>query len=293
MSEVFRMFAIAFAFSLLGLSMYLSTRILRVVDFTCDASVSVGGCSYAAAIIYGINPIFALIIAAMFGLCAGFITASLSSNLKFKTTVSSILTFTMMQIFIQKAYLVGNFSINNNISSAISIYSGFSLFVVTGILAVILCFLFYRVVNSEYGLAMRVYSDGAIVSEALGINRSKMLAIGLSISNMLAAISGGLVVQASRSFSPNMGIGSFVFGLGAILLILKITPTFDVKRSVFMCAIIAFVYKIIIMILSRCVGSTKFGALSEYEQIITGVVFILLAALTFSDKTRKKSILHM
>lgn len=291
--EILKMLAMAFAFSLLGLSIYLSCRLLRVVDLTCDASVAIGGCTYAATVAGGIHPAVAVIISALLGACAGAITASLSSNLKIKTVITSVITLMISQVFISKMCAVGKASLQKGISVAVADYSGLTVLATVGVVSLIVCFLMYRVANSEYGLAMRVYSDGPIVAESLGINRDNVLMLGLSLNNAIAALSGAFIAQIAQTSYPTMGIGSFIFGLGVLLFVSKICPGISCKKGITFCIIAGFVYKIIIVILARCIGDSSCGVMSEYEQAVSGLALIMLIALTFSGKAPKESVLHM
>ena len=42
---------------------------------TCDASVAAGGCAYGAFILYGVNPLLAILLAMSLGMIAGFMTS--------------------------------------------------------------------------------------------------------------------------------------------------------------------------------------------------------------------------
>lgn len=289
--EIFRTLAVAFAFSLLGLSVYLACRVLRVIDFTCDASVSIGGCVYAAAAAYGMHPVLAAAVCTLLGACAGFVTASLSSNLSVKTSIASIITLIMSQIFVFKVCLLRE--AHAGMCAPAAECSVLTLCAAAAIISIVVYLLFYRIINSEYGLTMRIYREGPIVSESLGINRANILTAGLGLSNALAALSGAFVMQISKTCSPAMGIGSFVFGLGVILLIEKSSSHMSFKKSIGTCALAAFFYKIVIDILARCIGGAAPGALPEYERVVSGAALIMLTALTFSGKAPKKSVIHV
>lgn len=289
--EILKMLMMALAFSLIGMSVYLSSRVLHVVDLTCDASVAIGGSAYVAAVADGLHPAIAVLISGLLGACAGAITASLSSNLKIKTTITSVITLIVSQVFIFKMCVIGNDALNSYIMT-VGNYSSAILLSVIGAVFLLIAFFMHRIINSEYGLAMQVYSDGPIVAESLGINRDNILMFGLSINNAVAAIAGALIVQISRTFYPTMGLGSFIFGLGVLLLVNKISPGISCQRSIAMCAIAGFVYKIIITLLAYCIGGTG-GSLNEYEQAVSGLALVMLIALTFSGKAPKESVLHM
>ena len=291
--EIFRILSMAFAFSLVGLSVYLTSRVLRVLDFTCDASLSLGGCGYAAMVLYGLSPVVAAFAAGLLGACAGFITSSLTSNLKLKTVVSSMATFSMAQIFIFKMYSMVSFSMRGKVSSLITEYPPIMTLFVVGGFVFILSVLFHKFINSEYGLAMKVYGDGPIVSHSLGINSADMLKMGLMISNTLAGIAGALIVQVSRCLYPSMGLGSFIFGLGVVVLLTKTHPAIGLGKTTFVCMGLGFAYKIGVEAVARCIGGLSSGLLSEYEHIVAAISLVVLVALTFNDKNIKKSILHL
>ena len=59
MCEMVSVFSSAFAFVLVGLSVYLSAHVLKLTDVTCEASVGIGGCCYGALVLSGLHPIFA------------------------------------------------------------------------------------------------------------------------------------------------------------------------------------------------------------------------------------------
>jgi putative ABC transport system permease protein len=137
--------------------------------------------------------------------------------------------------------------------------------------------------NSEYGLAMRVYGDGRIISESLGIDSNFMLWIGLGIGNALSAIAGALIAQISRDFNSGMGSGALVFGLAATIIGEKIMSSGTVKAAIFGCFIGSFVYKTMIGI-AMFSGAEIVG--SEYNSIITAVTLIFLTASINDSKRR-------
>jgi ABC-type uncharacterized transport system permease subunit len=102
LGNVLDVFSLSLAFTLIGLNVYLSTKVLNVIDLTCDASVTMGGCSYGALVFCGMNPLIALWFATCLGITAGFITSSLVSNLNIAPVLASIITLTALQTFVIK-----------------------------------------------------------------------------------------------------------------------------------------------------------------------------------------------
>ena len=65
---------------------------------------------------------------------------------------------------------------------------------------------------------MRATGNNPDMSKALGININTMKVIGLSLSNGLVAFSGGLMAQYQGFADINMGRGSIVIGLAAVII---------------------------------------------------------------------------
>jgi putative ABC transport system permease protein len=141
--------------------------------------------------------------------------------------------------------------------------------------------LFFKILNSEYGLAMRVYGDGKIISESLGINADQVLWIGLGVGNALSAIAGALVVKISGSFGCTMGNGSLVFGMAAIIIGERLLAPKNISAAILGCFLGAFVYKAVIEFATFGNSETL---VSEYNNVIMAIVLIFLIALVHDGK---------
>jgi putative ABC transport system permease protein len=250
--------------------------VLNITDLTCDASVALGGCSYGALLLCGINPFISFLLAAVLGAVAGFTTSSFVTHVKIEPVLASIITLTALQTFITKLSGIGTSAVGKGlIFSSSAIYN----FIIVLTVVLLICMLFFKMLNSEYGLAMRVYGDGKIISESLGINTTKILWIGLSAGNALSAIAGALIAQISGNFSSGMGNGSLVFGLASVIIGEKILAPKNVGIAILGCFIGALVYKIIIEIV------TASG--SEYSHVIMATILILLMMLIQNNPKRR------
>ncbi|MDR2723819.1 MAG: hypothetical protein LBB25_01260 [Holosporaceae bacterium] len=262
-------FSLSLAFALIGLNVYLSTRVLNVTDLTCDASVALGGCIYGALLGCSMSPLIAFSFVAFSGLLAGLSTSYIVAHVKIEPVLASIITLTALQTFIAKLATVGCTIVPRGLTSSPSSAVYNFAFVLAIVLTI--CVLFFRMLNSEYGLAMRVYGDGKIISESLGINTNQILSMGLGIGNALSAIAGALIAQITSNFSSGMGGGSLVFGLASVIIGEKILAPRNTKMAISGCLIGAIIYKIIIETI------TYSG--SEYNNAIMAVVLILLMIL--------------
>ncbi|MDR2107684.1 MAG: hypothetical protein LBO73_04180 [Holosporaceae bacterium] len=284
MSEHFiDVFSLSLAFSLIGLNVYMTTRVLNITDIACDASVTLGGCSYGALLVFGVNPLLAVGVAMCLGMFAGFLTSSLITNIGIEPVMASIITMAALQTFILKLSAVHYIIQKSSGSFLTSLPAIDNALMVSGI--VFICaLLVYRILSSEFGLAMRVYGDGEIISESLGISTGKVLRIGLGIANALAAIAGALIAQVSGKFGPATGNGSLVFGMAAVIIGQKAISPQNFKGAVIACFVGSFAYKAVMEVATFSGLDVKLG--SEYQNVITAIVLVLLIAL-MHDARRK------
>ena len=133
---------------------------------------------------------------------------------------------------------------------------------------------------------MRVYGDGIIISQSLGIDTKHVLWIGLGISNGLAAGAGALLTQVIGNFSTVMGAGSLVFGIASVLIGERFVTKNSVKEAIIGCFIGSIIYKIAIELFVS-MGSEKTGI--EYNNIIIAVVLIFLM-VTVHDQRKQNTL---
>jgi putative ABC transport system permease protein len=279
------MFSLSLAFTLIGLNVYLATQVLNGTDITCDASVTLGGCSYGALVVLGINPVAAVFIAMCLGATAGFMTSSFITHIGIEPVLSSIITVAALQTFILKLSTANSIVTKEKAVSFLTSVPAVDNVLIVIPIVFICAALVYRMLNSEYGLAMRVYGDGKIISESLGINTSRVLWIGLGIANGLAAIAGALIAQVSGKFGPGTGSGSLVFGMASVIIGQKIVSPKSFKGAVIACFVGAFMYKAVMEVATFSGLDAKLG--SEYHNVITATVLVLLIALIREEKKRK------
>jgi putative ABC transport system permease protein len=282
MDSAFNVFSLALAFALIGFNVYVTTSIMKITDLTCDGSVTIGGCTYGALVCLGANPVIALVFAVCIGVLAGFITSALTNHINIEPALASIITLTAIQTLNVKLASVGKvIPVSRTILRALSMGETV---VVALAMVMIISFVFYRIMNSEYGLAMRVFGDGKIISESLGINTNRMLFMGLGLANGLSAAGGALITQITGNFSVTMGSGSLVFGIAAVIIGEKLISPSNAKRAILGCVLGSIIYKTLIELFTF----TSTEALgTEYKSIVTAIVLIFLMA-SISDRQKSK-----
>ena len=280
-------FALSLVFALISFSVYLTTAIMKVTDVACDSCVTLGGCTYGALVVVGINPIIAVFTATLCGVIAGFTISSITNHIKIELVLSSVITMSIIQTFVLKLCNFGE-SIKENLHKSGSIFnfSPVENAIIILVIVSIVAFFFYKFLNSEYGLAMRVYGDGVIISESLGIDTKHVLWVGLGLSNGLAAGAGALMTQVMGNFSTVMGAGALVFGIASVIIGQRLATTNSVKESIIGCFIGAIIYKIAIELVTS-LGSSTVG--SDYNNIIIAIVLIFLM-VTVNDQRKQENL---
>ena len=205
---------------LMALGIYITFRLLDVADLTVDGSFTTGGACTVMLILAGWPAWAALLVALIAGILAGFCTGMLHTKLGIPAILSGILTqfalysvnLHIMGMAANKAVSVDKFDLilsSRNIPSAI----------LTGlIIAAVLVALSYWYFGTEQGSALRATGNNPAMSRALGINIDNMKVLGLSLSNGVVALSGGLMAQYQGFADINMGRGAIVIGLAAVII---------------------------------------------------------------------------
>ncbi len=273
MDSILNVFALGLAFAPVGLSVLLSKKILKISDLTCEASFGLGGCSYGIMVIFGINPLFAMILSMMFGYISGLMTSSMMSYIRFNSLVASMITAGIIQTILLKSNSIKglNIWVQNSLLGQMSAINNLLL---SGFIVLIITFLLFRIINSEYGLGMRIFGSGRIVSESLGINSINVLNSGLGISNMLSALGGILTVQITGEFPIGIGNGCFIFGLASMMLGEKLTKSDSIKSLLMGC----FFSSIIMQCVIKFITYYGYDLGEEYRSIILAVTLIFLVA---------------
>ena len=158
--------------------------------------------------------------ACLAGLLAGLCTGLLHTKLGIPPILAGILTqialysinLNIMDRHANQALSVDKYNLiitSRSLTSAIIIGILFA----AAIIAIL-----YWYFGTEQGSAIRATGCNPAMSKAQGINIDNMKLIGLSLSNAIVALSGGLLSQYSGFADVNMGRGAIVIGLAAVII---------------------------------------------------------------------------
>ena len=205
---------------LMALGIYITFRLLDVADLTVDGSFTTGGAVTVMLILAGWPAWAALLVAVLVGLLAGLVTGLLHTKLGIPAILAGILTqlslysvnLRIMGMSANKAVSVDKYHLvlsSRTIPSAI----------LTGaLIALALVSVLYWYFGTEQGSAIRATGNNPAMTRALGVNIDHMKLLGLSLSNGIVALSGGLMAQYQGFADVNMGRGAIVIGLAAVII---------------------------------------------------------------------------
>ena len=212
-------------YALVALGVLISFRILDFPDLTADGSFPLGAVVFAVSVGLGVNPWVACLAGAAAGACAGMVTAWLNVSLKILPLLASILV--MVALYSINLRITGG-TPNLPLINAPSVFTPFIaedfsnqfwvqplIIVIFVVLAKLLLDWFF---NTKTGLAMRATGVNARMAKAQGVATSKMVVLGMAISNALIALGGALFAQTTGSADLASGIGTIVIGLAAVII---------------------------------------------------------------------------
>ena len=210
---------------LMAIGVYITYRILDVADLTVDGSLALGGAACVMLIRGGANPWLALLIAALCGAAAGFITGTLHTRCGIPAILAGILT--QLALYSVNLRIMGgkanqavsvdkyDLIVSQRFVRQLSLENPMPLLLLVTALLIAALYWFF---GTEIGCGIRATGANARMARAQGINTQRNVVVGLALSNGIAALSGALLCQYQGSADVNMGRGAIVIGLAAIII---------------------------------------------------------------------------
>lgn len=206
--------------SIMGLGLFISYKILDLADLTTEASFTLGGAVTASCLIQGWNPVLASLAGIMGGMVAGWITGLLITKAKIPAILASIITMTGLYSINLRVMGQANLSLRGVTNLFQWLHAGsklgeilLGLFLVA--LIIILLCQFYQ---TELGQALIASGDNALMADSLGIDTNRMLRLGLVLANGLIGLSGSLMTQMNGFADIQLGTGTVVIAFSAIVI---------------------------------------------------------------------------
>jgi putative ABC transport system permease protein len=211
---------VIYAFVALGIM--IPFRLLSFPDLTAEGSFPLGGSLAAAIIAAGIDPIAATWIAVLGGFAAGAATAGIHLVLRLNTLLCGILVLTMLfsiNIRIMGKPNVGLFAYTDLFTMAGPLLQGLPARIAfVALLVLIAALALYWFLKTEAGMALRAVGASQTMARAQGISVGFHTVLGLGLAGALCAGSGALMAQNQAFADVNMGFGTLVNGLAAVIV---------------------------------------------------------------------------
>ena len=217
-----------FAYVALAWGVYLSARVLRFADITPDGSFTFGAAVAAALLVQDAHPAVAMAAAVAAGMIAGYVTGLLHTRIGVSDLLSGILVMTAL--YSVNLHVMGRSNLSlldtatlltplHGLFPATASWSDDVTFgVVFLVIAVLLGGSLAWYLKTDFGIAMRSVGDNPAMITAQGVDRRRMIELGLALANGLVALSGALIAQYQGFADVAMGVGTLVAGMAAVIL---------------------------------------------------------------------------
>jgi len=216
------------AFAALAWGVYLASRVLRFADITPDGSFTLGAAVAGSMIVSGTDPIVATLVAVAAGMVSGYVTGVLHTRLGVKDLLAGILVMTAL--YSVNLHVMGKSNVplldvrtlvadvHRIIPASVNWSDDLSLGVLFLVFTIVMGGILAWFLRTDFGMAMRAVGDNPVMITAQGVDRRRMIELGLAIANGLVAFSGALIAQQQGFADIAMGVGTLVAGMAAVIM---------------------------------------------------------------------------
>lgn len=261
-------------YAVMALGVYLTFRILEFADLTVDGSFTTGAALGAVAIIKGVPPVVAVLIAFVGGLVAGIVTGLLNTKGNIDGLLAGILTqIGLYSINLQimgapNLSLRGHDTLFTSMSESGTINSWWAPLVLLPVAVVVLILVIWFL-KTDVGLAMRATGDNPEMIRSFGVSTDLQKILGLALSNGMVAVSGALIAQYQGFADATMGIGMIVAGLASVIIGQAIFGRLTIFRAATAVVIGSVLYRVVIQL------ALMAGLNPNYLKLISAVLVVL------------------
>ena len=280
---------------IMALGVYLTFRMLDVADLTVDGTLSTGGAVCITLVLNGCDFQLALLASMGAGLLAGLVTGLLHTKLGIPAILAGILT--QISLYSVNLAIMGK----PNLSAPTRQYLFFftlhtkylpRTILLSALVCVAVVLILYWYLNTEHGSAMRATGINGDMARAQGINTDIMKVVGLSLSNGLVGLCGGILSQYQGYADVNTGRGAIVIGLAAVIIGEVLGEALFRKRlnmllRLFFVIIGSVVYYLVYVFVVWLKLPT------DYMKLLTAIVVAIFLAVPYLKKQCKTSFGHL
>ncbi|MGF1702718.1 ABC transporter permease [Photobacterium makurazakiensis] len=292
---------IGLVYGLVALGVYLTFRVLDFPDLSVDGSFPMGAAVAATAIVSGVNPWVATLLAIFAGGLCGLVTAFLAVRCGILHLLASILT--MIAAFSINIRIMGRpnlallgedtiFTPFEIMAFDMGLDEGLLRLAIVLLLVLASAWFITRLLASDFGLGLRATGVNSRMVNAQGGNTALYTYLGLALSNGLVGFSGALFAQTNSFADVTSGVGTIVVGLAAVILGQTLLPGRKIWVAVVAVILGSILYRLAV---AFSLSSGMFGLQASDLNLITAL--LVAAALIaprmksrFQRKTKKKAL---
>jgi len=292
--SLFGALEIGLIFSLVGLGVFISFRLLRFPDLTVDGSFPLGGAVCAILIAHDVNPWLATLGATFAGAAAGLLTGWLNVRLRIMDLLASILV--MIALYSINLRIMGGPNvplINEPTLFSLLQIEGIAEHIMRPLLLLVIVILAKCLLDAffatERGLAIRATGSNARMARAQGVNTNGMILLGMAISNALVALAGALFAQTQGGSDISMGVGTIVVGLAAVIVGESILPA---RRMIWLTLAVilgAILYRFFVAL---ALNSDFIGLKAQDLNLVTAVLVTVALVIPLLKQRLRKGANH-
>ena len=277
--------------SILAIGIHITYRILDVSDLTSEGSFTLGAAIAASAIVKGVNPVIAILLAFIGGSLAGMITGLLHTKLGIPSLLSGILSMTGLYSINLRVMGKANIPLNQqttiltNLKDLLGLAKDRDAAIYLGIIiCVVVIIILVWLFNTEFGYAIVATGNNDKMIRANGINSDVTKIAGLMIANALIALSGALVCQYNGYADVSQGIGAIVIGLASVIIgeVIFKNKNFIMSLTGIVCG--SIVYRLIVAL----VINSNLVSANDMKLLTAIIVAVALYLANNNIKFRKK-----
>ena len=265
-------------YSLMGIGLYITFRILNFADLTSEASFSVGAAVAVKTLTLGLHPVLSLITAFVAGMLTGLVTGLLMTYFEIPYLLAGIITLTAFYSINLRIMERANLSLRQvktlyDLFANLLADSTSRIFLVGIILTLIVILLLGYFFKTDLGQSMVASGDNEVMAHSLGISVKLMKCLALMASNGIIAMSGALIAQQNGYADVDMGTGTVIIALSSIIIGEMLFKQLTLTMRLGAIVLGSVLYRLLL------VAVLKLGFLPSDFRLISALVLAIFLAL--------------
>lgn len=267
-----------FLWSILGLGIFMTYRILNFPDMTTEGSFPLGGAVCVTAITHGISPILATLLGIGAGMLAGLVTGLLYTKGKIPVILAGILVMSGLNSVMLYVMQSPNLSLLHqpkifDFFKDLHLPDYYDMVFVGLIFVGLIVALLYFFFDTQLGQAYIATGDNETMAKSLGIHTDRMKILGLVLSNGVIALSGALIAQNDGYADVSKGVGVIVIGLASIIIGEVLYGNLTLFERLVAIIIGSIIYQLLILFVIRVGFDTTY--IKIFSSIILAICLLI------------------